>query len=115
LLKALADGPFPNRYAIHSFDHRITARLAKARPGLALGALMSSRVLDPLAVLQAAHATTLWQEWTMLDPALVEAVHEAGGRVIAWTVNDRAASVRLAGMGVDGLCGNFPDRLRIPA
>ena len=115
LLAVLDAGPFPARYAIHSFDHRITARLAKLRPKLPLGALLSARVMDPVAVMRAAGATTLWQEWTMIDRGLVDAVHSAGARVVAWTVNDRAAASRLGHMGVDGLCGNFPDRLVLAA
>jgi glycerophosphoryl diester phosphodiesterase len=111
LLAVLDAGPFPARYAVHSFDHRITARLASRRAGLSLGALLSARIADSVGILRAAGATTLWQEWTMIDQELVEAVHGAGGRVIAWTVNDRAGAVRLGQMGVDGLCGNFPDRL----
>jgi glycerophosphoryl diester phosphodiesterase len=35
---------------------------------------------------------------------LVDAVHAAGGSVIAWTVNDGAAAARLASIGVDGIC-----------
>jgi glycerophosphoryl diester phosphodiesterase len=115
LLAVLDAGPFPARYAIHSFDHRITARLAVRRPDLSLGALLVARVGDPVEVLQLAGATTLWQEWTMIDPELVEMVHTAGARLIAWTVNDRVAAVRLGAMGVDGLCGNFPDRLAVAA
>jgi glycerophosphoryl diester phosphodiesterase len=111
LLATLEAGPFPARYAVHSFDHRITARLAVRRPDLHLGALLVARVGDPVEVLRLASATTLWQEWTMIDPELVETVHAAGARLIAWTVNDRVAAARLSAMGVDGLCGNFPDRL----
>jgi glycerophosphoryl diester phosphodiesterase len=70
-----------------------------------------ARVVDPVAVLRASGATTLWQDWTMIDQALVDAVHAADAKVIAWTVNDPAATATLAAMGVDGLCGNFPDRL----
>ena len=51
----------------------------------------------------------------MIDQALVDAVHAAGIQLIAWTVNDPAAAARLARMGVDGLCGNYPDRLEVPA
>lgn len=115
LLAVLDAGPFPARYAVHSFDHRITARLARLRPRLSLGALLAARVLDPVSVVRSAGATTLWQEWTMIDQSLVDALHAAGLRVIAWTVNDGAATGRLARMGVDGLCGNFPDRLAVPA
>ena len=115
LLAALDGGPFPARYAVHSFDHRITARLAAVRPSLALGALLSARVVDPVSVLRNAKAATLWQEWTMIDQDLVNVVHAAHARVIAWTVNDQAAAGRLSRMGVDGLCGNFPDRLAVAA
>jgi glycerophosphoryl diester phosphodiesterase len=37
---------------------------------------------------------------------LVERVHEVGGRVIAWTVNDPEAARSLAALGVDGLCSD---------
>jgi glycerophosphoryl diester phosphodiesterase len=43
---------------------------------------------------------------------MVNAVHGAKGKLIAWTVNQPRDAVRLAGIGVDGLCGNYPDRLR---
>lgn len=113
VLEVLDAGPFPARYAVHSFDHRITARLSRARPTLPLGALLSARVVDPIGVLRSASATTLWQEWTMIDQELVDTVHAAGARLIAWTVNDRAAAARLGHLGVDGLCGNFPERLKL--
>jgi hypothetical protein len=32
---------------------------------------------------------------------------------VAWTVPDAAAAQHLAGIGVDALCGNYPDQLRI--
>jgi glycerophosphoryl diester phosphodiesterase len=115
LLATLDAGPFPSRYAVHSFDHRITARLARQRPTLPLGALLVARVVDPAGMLRLARATTLWQEWTMIDQDLVDTVHAAGARLIAWTVNDRTAAARLGVMGVDGLCGNYPDRLAVAA
>ncbi len=48
-----------------------------------------------------------------MDRDLVRRVHEAGGQVIAWTVNEIGDLERLARMGVDGLCGNYPDRIRV--
>jgi glycerophosphoryl diester phosphodiesterase len=35
---------------------------------------------------------------------MVETVHQAGGRIIAWTVNSRRAARALIQLGVDGLC-----------
>jgi glycerophosphoryl diester phosphodiesterase len=113
LLEVLDRGPAPHRYAVHSFDHRIVCRLGEARPSLRRGILLSAYLLDPVAVMRAAGATTLWQEWQQVDQDLINQVHEAGGSVIAWTVNELGDLDRLRRMGVDGLCGNYPDRIRV--
>lgn len=115
LLTTLDRGPTPRRYAVHSFDHRIVARLKARRPALATGVLQASYPLDPIAPAQDAGARTLWQEWTHIDRALTNAAHAAGVQVIAWTVPDDAAATRLTRLGVDALCGNYPDRLRAAA
>lgn len=112
LLATLDAGPAGGRCAVHSFDHRIVRRLHGRRESLRLGCLVSSYLLDHIAVLRSSGAVDLWQEWPLIDTALADAVHSAGGHIIAWTVNHMHDAVRLADMGVDALCGNFPDRLR---
>ena len=113
LLAVLDAGPSPDRYAVHSLDHRIVRRLGEARPALRRGILLSAYLEDPVAALQAVGATTLWQEWQLVDQELVERVHEAGACIIAWTVNEIGDLERLVRLGVDGLCGNYPDRIRV--
>jgi glycerophosphoryl diester phosphodiesterase len=113
LLAVLDAGPAPHRYAVHSFDHRIVRRLGEARPELPRGILLSAYLDDPVAALCAIGATTLWQEWQVVDEALVKAVHAAGCRLHAWTVNEVGDLEHLARLGVDGLCGNYPDRIRV--
>lgn len=112
LLSVLDQGPAPGRYAIHSFDHRIIARLGRKRPELPRGILLSAYPLDPVSLLTAAGARTMWQDQRLIDQAMVDAIHAAGSRIIAWTVNKSEDAVRLAGLGVHGLCGNYPDKLR---
>lgn len=112
ILAVLDEGPSPTRYAVHSFDHRIVARLGTRRPTLKRGILLSSYPLDPIPLLTAAGATMLWQDQRLIDRAIVDAVHGAGNTIIAWTVNKAPDALRLAEMGVDGLCGNHPDKLR---
>ena len=112
LLAVLDQGPAPARYAVHSFDHRIIARLGNRRPDLPRGILLSSYPLDPIRLMTAAGARTLWQDHRLIDQSMVSAVHQAGYRIIAWTVNQSEDAVRLATLGVDGLCGNHPDKLR---
>ena len=113
LLKVLDGGPCPERYAVHSFDHGIVRRLGEARPTLRRGILLSAYPDDPVSAMRAVRATALWQEWHQVDPELVTRVHDAGGLLIAWTVNESGDVERLARMGVDGLCGNYPDRMRM--
>jgi glycerophosphoryl diester phosphodiesterase len=111
LLETLDRGPTPGRYAVHGFDHRIVNRLGGQRPSLKRGALLASYLLHTVTAIRAAGAETLWQEAHLIDAALVDAIHQAGLSLIAWTVNDDAMAASLTRLGVDGLCGNFPDRL----
>jgi len=113
LLATLDDGPSPARYAVHSFDHRIVHRLGEARPSLPRGILLSAYLWDAVAVMRSVGARTLWQEWQQVDEELVSQVHQAGGSVIAWTVNEIGDLDRMVRLGVDGLCGNYPDRIRV--
>lgn len=112
LFAVLRGSPRPERCAVHSFDHRIVARLSRKDPERRFGALLAAYLIDPVAELAAAGAGTLWQEHQLIDQALVDRVHESGRRIVAWTVNDAADVTRLAALGVDGICGNFPDRIR---
>jgi glycerophosphoryl diester phosphodiesterase len=98
--------------AIHAFDHRVPARAAAERPGLRTGVLLDSYLVDTPAAMRAAGARDLWQRWEFVDEALVHDVHAIGGRVIAWTVNDRTAAASLAAMGVDAVCTDVPGLLR---
>jgi glycerophosphoryl diester phosphodiesterase len=113
LLEILDAGPAPQRYAVHSFDHRIVHRLGEVRPGLRRGILLTAYLQDPISVMRSVGASTLWQEWQLVDQELVTRVHDAGGKVIAWTVNEIGDLDRMVRLGVDGLCGNYPDRIRV--
>ena len=112
-MEIIGAGPTPALYAIHSFDHRIVQRLGASAPWLRRGVLLTAYVVDPVAVLRAAGATTLWQAWEQIDEDLVAQVHGAECELVAWTVNEMGDLERLSRMGVDGLCGNYPDRIRI--
>jgi glycerophosphoryl diester phosphodiesterase len=113
LLEVLDRGPAPKRYAVHSFDHRIIFRLGELRSSLRRGILLSAYLRDPVSVMRTVGATTLWQEWQQVDQELVSRIHEAGWAVVAWTVNELGDLDRMVRLGVDGLCGNYPDRIRV--
>jgi glycerophosphoryl diester phosphodiesterase len=112
-LAVLARGPAPERYSVHSFDHRIVRRLGSCQSAVRRGILLSAYLDDPVAAMRGVGASTLWQEWQQVDRELVSRVHEAGFSIIAWTVNEIGDLERMARLGVDGLCGNYPDRIRV--
>ena len=111
LLRTLHTGPEPERYAVHSFDHRIVRRLGERDGALRRGVLLDARLIDPLPVLAAAGATVLWQNHVMVDKGLVDELHRAGRRLIAWTANSDADLTRLIASGVDGICTDYPERV----
>ena len=109
LLSVLRDGPNPPGYAVHAFDHRVVLRLGTVWPGLRRGVLSSSYPVRPLGLLRDAGATILWQERTLVDRSLVDALHDAGMQLIVWTVDDAAEMRQLVEIGVDGICTNRPE------
>ena len=90
--------------AVHSFDHDAIARMRTLAPVVPRGILFDRTPDDVAAAMRAAGARDVWPKWSLIDDAIVQQVHQAGGRVIAWTVNSRAEGQRLAAIGVDGLC-----------
>ncbi len=92
--------------AVHSFDHRMVAEARAAAPSLARGVLETSYHLDPLSGLRAVDGRDLWQQEALIDLALVALAHQAGARVIAWTVDNPSRARELAALGVDGICTN---------
>ncbi len=101
------------RAAIHAFDHRVALEIRAIDLELPTGILSSSYVLDPAGALRAAGARDYWQHASLIDQPLVDAIHDAGGRVVAWTVNAPEAARALAELGVDALCSDVPEMVRL--
>ena len=93
--------------AIHSFDHRIPA-VAALHSDIPAGILLVSYLVDIVGAMNAAHARDVWQQADFIDQTLVATVHGAGGRVIAWTVNNADRARELISFGVDGICTDVP-------
>jgi glycerophosphoryl diester phosphodiesterase len=99
------------RCAVHGFDHRVARHIAALAPDIPTGILLDSYLIDPAGALDAARARDYWQHWPLIDAELVTRVHGAGGRVIAWTVNDPAAARVLQSIGVDAVCTDIAGAL----
>ncbi|HEX5180669.1 MAG TPA: glycerophosphodiester phosphodiesterase family protein [Gemmatimonadaceae bacterium] len=101
---AIRKSPSPGRCAVHSFDHEAVRRAHAIAPEIRGGILFDRALGDVPAAMRAADALDAWPRWDLIDAGLVAAVHGAGGRVIAWTVNRTEPAAALAALGVDGLC-----------
>ncbi|MFN9424622.1 glycerophosphodiester phosphodiesterase, partial [Gemmatimonas sp.] len=77
-----------------------------------IGLLSASYPLDLPAALANSGATAWWQHAPLIDEALVVTCHDAGVRLIAWTVNSAPHARQLAAWGVDALCTDLPDLIR---
>ena len=92
------------RWAVHSFDHVAIRRTRSVSSRARTGILLASYMVEPEAALKTAYAQDYWQSGDLIDADLVERVHKATGRVIAWTVNTPERAAELTEMGVDGIC-----------
>jgi glycerophosphoryl diester phosphodiesterase len=89
---------------------RVRALEPRARVGISVGgriARMSRRWRDwraaALAGLHGGRWDALMAQHRLVDGPLLEDVAERGGRLYAWTVNERAAIGRLRDLGVHGI------------
>lgn len=94
------------RCAVHSFNHEAISRLREIAPDIPRGILFDDSSTDALHAMNVTGARDVWPHWKMIDASLVRTIHGAGGRVIAWTVNEPHAARRLIDIGVDGLCSD---------
>ena len=99
------------RSIVISFDHPSVLRFKELAPQSRTGVLFVGRPVDPAQLAKEARADTLMPLWTDVTPELISSAHQAGLGVIPWTVDDPEAMRRVAGMGVDGIVTNCPDRL----
>ncbi len=66
------------------------------------------------ALLESAARSELWAlhpSRAFVTPELVQAVHDAGLRVQAWTVNDPREIATMRSWSVDGIMSDFPERV----
>jgi glycerophosphoryl diester phosphodiesterase len=86
-----------------------TADLLTAIPALAM--LTGYRAWLPARARSAVRSgrfDAIMAHWRLVTPALVKAIHEGGGELYVWTVDDAAEIAKLTALGVDGIITNDP-------
>ena len=112
VVDVIRKSPAPARCAVHAFDHQAVRRVRAIAPELRGGILFDRPLADVRAAMGEADASDVWPQWELVDGPLVDAVHGAGGRVIAWTVNRPERARELAALGVDALCTDHLTTIR---
>lgn len=97
---------YEGEVALHSFDHAMIRRVSRLAPEARLGILFEQAPAEVAQAMATSGALDVWPHWSVVTAELVSMVHDAGGRVIPWTVNDQRLAQTLAELGVDALCGD---------
>lgn len=91
--------------ALHSFDHEAIGRCRLLAPEIPRGVLFDEGpAAEMIRAIAERGARDLWPRWNLIDARLVSRAHDAGARVIAWTVNSVSTARTLVDMGVAGIC-----------
>lgn len=103
-----------DRTAVRSFDHRSVRSVRQLEPGLEGGILVAAMApVNPADLVRQADAQVYLPLYEYLDAEMVRRLHDAGARVVPWTVNECEDWDRLLNWGVDGIATDFPDALAL--
>ena len=131
LLAAIRDAGMTERVMIQSFDWRTLALVQRLEPGmrtvyLTIESRNSNNVRDPAwtagrkasdyesvpAMIKAAGGAIWAPNFNNIDAGSAQRAHDAGLKLVPWTVNEAVDMRRLIDWGVDGIITDYPDRLR---
>ncbi|WP_233268730.1 glycerophosphodiester phosphodiesterase family protein [Mucilaginibacter lacusdianchii] len=112
LMQVINKKKIQNRVIIQSFDPRTLEIVHHNYSEMPTALLVSNKddLQKNLAVLSF-KPTIFSPDHKMVNPGMVAACHEAGIKVIPWTVNDPRQIAKMKQLGVDGIISDYPDRL----
>ncbi|MGH7886601.1 MAG: glycerophosphodiester phosphodiesterase [Candidatus Binatia bacterium] len=99
------------RTTLSSFDYRCLARLRELAPEAALGVIYGAGVdQDPIAAAGMLGARSMHVQKELASRHLLSRAWDEGLDVYVWTVNDVREMAALAGLGVQGLISDYPEK-----
>jgi glycerophosphoryl diester phosphodiesterase len=107
VLELLQQSPPAHGYVISSFLRQVLLELRRLSETACLGILFDKRRTN----WQSLPVQYVLPKRSLLTPNLVDEVHEAGKRVMTWTVNDKASMLRFASWDVDGIISDKTELL----
>lgn len=103
------------RVLASSFEPWLLERLAAVQPRVMRGLLCRRQPTQALHRALDLGCASVHPHVSLITRPLVDAAHDAGLRVFAWTVDSPAHARRLFRFGVDGVFTNRPERMRAAA
>jgi glycerophosphoryl diester phosphodiesterase len=114
LVACLGELEMIEQTTVISFHHGAVKRLKELEPRIAVGVIEGARPIDPVGLMRSAGADVYSPHYGAMDPELVREVHEAGGVVGVWTVDDAAAVAWCQACRPDSVFTNRPREI-LPA
>ena len=109
ILTMLQESPPTRGYVVSSFLAEVLQELRIRSASVPLG-IICDRQKD-LGRWRGLPVEYVIPQYSLIGPDLVQQVHAAGRKLLAWTVNDRTAMLQLADLGVDGIISDQTELL----
>ena len=98
------------RVTIQSFDIRTLQYLHEHYPKIKTGLLIDEKENFEINIEELGFKPTVYSPYSVLvGKSLVDRCHEAGIKIIPWTINSTKEMKYLIGLGVDGLVTDYPN------
>ena len=96
---------------VSSFNHYSVLRMKALAPALPCGFLTETWILNPGEYV-ASHGVEAWHpQFYMVTPEQTADLKAHGVQINTWTVNEEEDILRMIQRDVDGIIGNYPDRV----
>ncbi|MBS1601816.1 MAG: glycerophosphodiester phosphodiesterase [Bacteroidetes bacterium] len=101
-----------SRVIIQSFDPRTLRIVHRDYPSQMTALLVQNKDGFEKNVADLGFAPTVYSpEFVLVDEGMVKMAHGRNVKVLPWTVNEERDMEVMAGLGVDGIISDYPDRL----
>jgi glycerophosphoryl diester phosphodiesterase len=108
LLSALEKCPPRAGYVVSSFSSQALTEMKAGSTTVPLGLIFERRKIPRWQDLPVDY---VMPHRSLVTPELIERVHDAGKRIVTWTVNDKRSMRRFTEWGVDGIISDKTDVL----
>ena len=106
----LKKGWLPEHFVVTSFNFYELNDFHEALPHIPIGIIFDRLPIDYTLFAQQFGATSIFMNYTLLTPSLMERAQARGLTVFAWTVNKIMDAKKLIKLGVDGIATDLPNK-----